>query len=183
LRAVLLLLAVGVVSASSVENRITTSRKAVKEFAGELKGELQAAMKGGGPVNAVTVCSEKAPAIANRISEDRGWEVGRTSLKTRNPNNVPDTWERKTLEAFEERRRQGEDVGKMEHSEVVTADGKSVFRYMKAIPAGELCLTCHGKEIVHDLAAKISELYPEDRATGFSLGEIRGAFSISQPMP
>ena len=71
----------------------------------------------------------------------------------------------------------------MEHSEVLTADGKSVFRYMKAIPAGELCLTCHGKDIAPDLAAKIRERYPKDRAIGFSLGEIRGAFTITQPMP
>ena len=134
-------------------------------------------------MNAVSVCSEKAPAIAGGISEDKGWEVGRTSLRIRNPGNAPDGWEQKTLEAFEDRRRSGEDLAKMEHSEVVTADGKSVFRYMKAIPAGELCLTCHGKEIASDLAAKLKEVYPEDRATGFSLGEIRGAFTITQPMP
>ena len=65
---------------------------------------------------------------------------------------------------------------------MVTEGGKSLFRYMKAIPAGELCLTCHGKELAPDLAAKLRELYPDDQATGFSLGEIRGAFTITQPM-
>ncbi|MFC1657553.1 DUF3365 domain-containing protein [Candidatus Moduliflexota bacterium] len=182
LSAVLLLLVAGAVSASSVEERIAESRMAVKEFAGELKGELLAAMKGGGPVNAVTVCSLKAPAIADRISKSKGWELGRTSLRTRNPNNAPDGWEKKTLEAFEERRKRGEDTGKMEYSEVVNEGGKSLFRYMKSIPTGELCLTCHGKELVPGLAAKLKELYPEDRATGFSLGDIRGAFTITQPM-
>lgn len=170
-------------SASSLEERAAKSRTAVKEFAGELKGELLAALKAGGPVNAVSVCSEKAPAIAGGISADKGWDVGRTSLRIRNPENAPDSWERKTLEAFEERRKSGEDLAKMEHSEVVTAEGRSVFRYMKAIPVGELCLTCHGKDLVPDLVAKLKELYPEDRATGFSLGDIRGAFTITQPMP
>ena len=178
----LLLLGAVAVPASSVEDRVAGSRKAVKEFAGELKGELLAALKGGGPVNAVTVCSQKAPAIADRISQNKGWKVGRTSLKVRNPRNAPDGWERKTLEAFEERRKQGEDIGKLEHSEVVTEGEQSSFRYMKAIPAGELCLTCHGKEIAPDLAAKLKEQYPEDQATGFSLGEIRGAFTITQPI-
>ena len=170
-------------SASSVEERVARSRQAVKEFAGKLKGELLAALEEGGPVSAVSVCSEKAPAIAGGISRDKGWEIGRTSLRIRNTENAPDSWERKTLESFEERRKSGEDLTKMEHSEVVTANGKSVFRYMKAIPVGKPCLTCHGKDIVPDLAAKLKELYPEDRATGFSLGEIRGAFTITQPTP
>jgi hypothetical protein len=183
LSVVLLLLAIGAASASSDEERVAKSRQAVKEFAGTLKGELLAALEEGGPVNAVSVCSEKAPAIAGGISADKGWDVGRTSLRIRNPENAPDSWERKTLEAFEERRKNGEDPSKMEHSEVVTAEGRSVFRYMKAIPVGEPCLTCHGKEIIPDLAAKLQELYPEDRATGFSPGEIRGAFTITQPMP
>jgi hypothetical protein len=183
LYASMLLLLTATVSASSVEERIAKSRQAVKEFASELKGELLAALQEGGPVNAVSVCSRKAPDIAGRISKDKGWEVGRTSLRIRNPENAPDGWQQKTLETFEERRKSGEDLATMEHSEVVTAQGKSIFRYMKAIPVGELCLTCHGKDLAPDLTAKLRELYPEDRATGFSLGEIRGAFTITQPMP
>ena len=45
-------------SASFGEERVTKSRQAVKEFAGKLKGELLAALEEGGPVNAVSVCSE-----------------------------------------------------------------------------------------------------------------------------
>lgn len=179
---ILLLVFTGAVRASSFEERAGESREAVREFAGELKGELLAALEEGGPVNAVTVCSRKAPAIAERMSSDTGWEVGRTSLKVRNPGNAPDAWEKKTLEAFEARRAKGEKLGSMEHAEVVGEGGKRAFRYMKVIPVGEPCLTCHGKEIAPDLTARLAELYPEDRATGFSLGEIRGAFSITQPM-
>lgn len=178
---VLIALCCGAAAASSAEERLAASRKAVKEFAGELKGELLAALEEGGPVNAVSVCSRKAPAIAERISKDKGWEVRRTSLRFRNPGNAPDAWEKNTLEAFEQRRARGEELGTMEHSEVLTEGGTRVFRYMKAIPTGELCLTCHGTEIAPDLAARLADLYPEDRATGFSLGEIRGAFSITQP--
>ncbi len=173
---------ISTVSASSAEDPVAESRKTVKQFAGKLKGELLSALEGGGPIKAVTVCSEKAPKIADRISGETGWEVGRTSLRVRNPGNAPDGRERQTLEDFEERRKKGGDLAKMEHSEVVTEDGKSSFRYMKVIPVGEPCLTCHGKDIAPDLASKLRELYPEDRATGFSLGEIRGAFTITGPM-
>ena len=87
------------------------------------------------------------------------------------------------LEEFEERRKHGEDIARLEHSEVLTGDGKSFFRYMRAIPVGELCLTCHGRELDPELTGKLKELYPEDQAVGFSTGEIRGAFTITGQLP
>jgi hypothetical protein len=54
---------------------------------------------------------------------------------------------------------------------------------MKAIPTAEKpCLACHGKEIAPKVAARLAELYPEDAATGYSAGEIRGAFTLSRPL-
>jgi hypothetical protein len=32
-----------------------------------------------------------------------------------------------------------------------------------------------------DVAAKLHDLYPQDRATGFSVGDLRGAFIITAP--
>jgi hypothetical protein len=42
-----------------------------------------------------------------------------------------------------------------------------------------MCLGCHGKNIAPEVQAKLDELYPEDQATGFSEGDLRGAFVIS----
>ena len=158
------------------------SKVVVKEFMTQLKGELQTAMKAGGPVNAINVCKEKAPAIAKNLSDKYGWEVSRTSLKTRNSSNAPDAWETKVLNDFETRKTKGEAVKPMAHFEVVDNDGKKSFRFMKAIPTGEVCLKCHGGNIAPPIKAKLQELYPDDKATGFKLGDIRGAFSITQPM-
>lgn len=167
----------------SVENDLLSeSRKIIKQFGGELKGELLSTLEEGGPLNAISVCSRKAPEIAEKMSQGKSWEIARTSLKYRNPDNAPDNWEQTVLESFEERNAKGEAVGKMEHYEVLNVDGKKVFRYMKAIPVDEPCLTCHGKQIPHDLNAKLEELYPEDQSVGFSLGEIIGAFSIRMSM-
>jgi hypothetical protein len=175
-----------VISAQAEDNdvaaRIAASRETVKTFMGELKGELQAAMKAGGPVHAIQACNIKAPEIARRLSSEKGFEVSRTSLRVRNPANAPDAWERSVLEKFEQRKAAGENPGKIEYSEVVTENGKREFRYMKAIPSGALCLTCHGESIAPAVRAKLDELYPEDKATGFKQGDIRGAFSIIQPM-
>jgi len=159
------------------------ARGIVKGFFTNLKGELQAGMKSGGPVHAVEVCNIKAPAIAADASKISGWEVGRTSLRLRNPDNAPDAWEQKILEWFEALREEGQDPATMEYAEVRdTADGR-VFRYMKAIPQGEVCMVCHGGESVPpEVEAKIARLYPQDEARGYAPGDIRGAFTLSRQL-
>jgi hypothetical protein len=156
------------------------SRQTVQEFFGQLKGELQAAMQAGGPIKAIEVCQIKAPKIASDISSKKGWHVARTSLKTRNPANAPDAWERQVLQRFEEQKLQGKDPKQMEHFELVDANGVTKFRYMKTIPTGGICITCHGAELAPEIAQKIQQLYPDDQATGYKPGDIRGAFTISQ---
>ncbi len=172
------------VLADDIQDRSAASRAAVKEFAGTLQGELQAAMQAGGPVNALGVCREKAPAIAADISKAKGWRVTRTSLKMRNAENAPDAWEKKVLQDFEKRKAAGEDPAKLEYAETVMGGGKQEFRYMKAImiPEGAPCLACHGGNIAPEVAAKLKVLYPDDQATGYKTGDVRGAFSIRQPM-
>ena len=64
----------GVVSSYAIEeDRISESRMVIKQFASELKGELVVNLKEGGPINAISVCSEKASMIADRISQEKGW--------------------------------------------------------------------------------------------------------------
>ena len=177
---ILLIMSGMVTDVLSAENDLLSeSRNAVRQFGGELRAELLSALKEGGPLQALAVCSQTAPAIAENISQGKSWKIARTSLKFRNPEHAPDIWEQRILASFEERRAKGEDVGQMEHYEVLTVEGKQVFRYMKAIPVGEPCLTCHGKQIPQDLKTRLKELYPEDQSIGFSPGEIIGAFSIT----
>lgn len=170
-------------SDDDTKERVQKSKEVIKAFATELKGEMKKALKSGGPGKAIEVCNTVAPNIAQSHSEKTGWEVSRTSLKTRNPANAPDAWEKKVLEAFEERKAKGEDVKTMAFYEVVEEDGKKTFRFMKAIPTAEKpCLMCHGANIKPEIAKKLDALYPEDQARGYQAGDIRGAFSIRQPM-
>jgi hypothetical protein len=53
---------------------------------------------------------------------------------------------------------------------------------MKAIPTGAVCLACHGETIAPPIAAKINELYPQDQATGFREGDLRGAFVVTKTL-
>ncbi|NOQ77386.1 MAG: DUF3365 domain-containing protein [Methylococcaceae bacterium] len=153
-------------------------KAAIKEFAGTLKGSLVAAMKSGGPIEAISVCNDVAPSIAANLSKKYGFEIARTSLKVRNLNNVADNWEKEILFQFEASKQQGEDVKTLFVSEATTQNGNHELRMMKAIPTGAVCLTCHGSNIEPAVQAKLNELYPEDQATGFKLGDIRGAFTL-----
>ena len=162
--------------------RTAASQEAIKSLAGTLKGQLSLAIADGGPVAAIEVCNLVAPEIAHAESVARGWRVGRTSLKLRNPANAPDAWEQAVLQAFEALKAAGADPKTLDHAEIVTADGRRAFRYMKAIVTMEVCTTCHGANVTPDIAAQLDALYPEDRARGYAVGDIRGAFTVVQPL-
>ena len=169
---------------ASADDPMTEEAKGlIKEFAGQLQSELKSTMETGGPVEAISVCKDRAPAIAAELSESSGWEVGRTSLKTRNTTlNTPDAWETRVLESFETRLADGQPVDTLTQAEVVEDDGGRSFRFMKAIPTQELCLACHGETIGEPVLKALDEHYPNDRARGFKVGDIRGAFTLSKPL-
>jgi len=163
------------------EARLATARAAVKGLGETLKEQLVAAIKAGGPIAAVAVCRTIAPAISEDKSRTYGIKVGRTALKVRNRDNAPDAFERRVLEEFVRRIDSGADPAGLEHAEMVTEGGETLFRYMKAIPtAAEPCLACHGPSLKPELRAEILRLYPDDQATAFSVGDLRGAFTVTQ---
>ena len=175
-------LALPALAATELDQRVAASRQVIKAFAGNLKEHLIAGIKEGGPLNAIGMCQLVAPDIAASQSLASGWRVGRTSLKTRNPANAPDEWERMVLEDFESRKAAGEAAKTLDYAAFELLDGQRVFRYMKAIPTAEVCLNCHGRSLAAPVAARLDELYPHDTARGFSTGDIRGAFTIVQPL-
>lgn len=158
------------------DERVEEARVLVKNFGSSLKQALKEAVESGGLANGISACKTIAPAIAAKNS-DSGWTISRTSLKLRNPDNAPTDWQEMQLLAMK-----GQPVinGKpVEVWQVSEAVGQPDFRYMSAIPTQKLCLNCHGKSIKPEVQAKLKELYPEDKATGFSEGDLRGAFVVT----
>jgi len=164
------------------QEEIEAARGLVKGFFTELKGELQAAIKEGGPAHAIGVCQEVAPSIAGQMSEKSGWAVGRTALKVRNPRNSPSVRERAVLMEFKRRHAEGESFKKMESATVIQEGGRRYLHYMKAIPTQEVCLACHGANVKEPVREAIAAQYPADAATGFEKGELRGAFTFVKPL-
>jgi hypothetical protein len=163
---------------------VDRSRALVAQLGGELKGELTRAIEQGGPVAAIGVCKERAPAIAARLSQQSGARVSRTALRVRNPGNAPDDLERAVLEQFAEQMAAtpaGAAAGPPEAVFEIKGPGGIERRYLRAIPTDALCLTCHGPSLAPEVAAAIARDYPGDEATGFQQGQLRGAFSVSWP--
>ena len=153
------------------------ARQLVAQFAGQLKPQLKQALQSGGAAHAVDVCAETAPAIAQNLSVESGWIIRRASDKNRNPNAQADAWEQARIEAFKAAVLAGKTQG-LEYSEQ-TAEG---FRYAKAQLTEGLCLTCHGKQLADSTKTALKAFYPEDRAKGYELGEVRGIFSLTKPV-
>ena len=165
------------------EAAVGKCREAAKRLGTGLKTELMAAMKAGGPMAAIGVCHDMAPAIADTLADELGLAIGRTSLLRRNQNNAPDGWETAVLKSFAIRVENGEKPGDLEFGEVVAdpRNGRS-YRWMKGIGTVGLCLKCHGSDLDPQLAGRIAELYPWDKAVGYSAGDLRGAFTMALPL-
>lgn len=159
------------------DGRLAASRELAAALQGELGSRLQAALAEGGPVGAINVCRTAAPGIATRLSERSGAQVGRTALRIRNPANAPDPGERAVLEGFAQRFAAGEG-GPMEDYQSLP-DGRT--RYMRAIVTQPMCLACHGSTLAAPVRQALAEHYPADEATGFSAGDLRGAFVVEWP--
>jgi hypothetical protein len=151
----------------------------VKKFGGTLKPQLKKALAEGGVQQAIEVCSVQAPEIAKNLSISTQWQVKRVSLKARNNQSaIPNAWEKSILEEFNQRQQQGVSAKTIAKAAVIGDE----FRFMKAQGTAPLCLTCHGSKLTVETKTALKEFYPQDQATGYSLGEIRGAFSLTKKL-
>lgn len=136
------------------------------------KQDLKAALLEGleaGPAAAIDACRVEAPEIAAEYSTG-GVKLGRASHRLRNPGNAGPDWVTPTLERWLANADDRQPV-------VVELDGERVG-YVEPIVTQPLCLACHGETLAPDVADAIAELYPEDQATGFGAGDLRGVFWV-----
>lgn len=161
------------------------SRTVAMPFLKQLAAANQKAVADGGHESAIGVCKDIAPKMAGDISRQTGWKLTRVSLKVRNPLlGTADAWEQKQLLAFAERAAKGEKPEMLEASEIVQEPAGSSFRFMKAIAMQPGCVACHGDsaQIADNVRSRLNTDYPHDKATGYSVGQIRGAVSIKRPL-
>lgn len=127
-----------------------------------------------GTLEAVAICNLQAIPLTESVAGKFNASVQRVSDRNRNPANAANSEETALIEIFKREIEAGEDP-----QPVLKTHGDSVQFYYPLI-TNSLCLQCHGKQEDMDFAVKekILELYPQDRATGYSENEIRGIWKI-----
>lgn len=181
-----LLLATPALHAQDNDALLAETRKTALPVLPKVVKAMQDAVQEQGPVAAIAVCKEKAPRLLQEMRTQTGWDIRRVSLKTRNPaTGTPDAWEARQLAEFNVRVAAGAKPETLEVGEVVAgSDGQRSYRYLKALPVAPVCVTCHGAADAQssELRAALARDYPHDRATGYSVGEVRGALSVKRPL-
>ena len=163
--------------------RAAKARELAHLYSEKLRAGITKALKEVGPVGAISACNILAPELNASITDDSTFEIGRTALRVRNPENAPDSWELAGLEQFQKELASGADVKTVETFDIVTTkEGQRLFRYMRPITMREPCLLCHGPNVAQDVKAEIAKYYSDDKALGFAMGELRGAFSLVQQL-
>lgn len=172
-----------IASSTTVHGQIDPAEvgpKIVAEAFGKLSGALSEAITSGGAAGALPVCSERAPRIASEVGEANGVLLRRASDRPRNRKNAADAVENAALEEFSLALAREE----APTPQVITnADGSTSF--LSPILIGSaLCLQCHGmpgEDIAPATSEAIARLYPEDKAKGYRLGELRGLWHVTFP--
>lgn len=154
---------------SPSEAALAAAEAAAVRFAGALKARVLESMGSVGPAGTVDVCSREAPAIKAAIEKETGVTLGRGSLRLRNPANAGPPWVQAWLATQGERKAEG--VTGLR----AVVDGQA--RVIKPIAVEGACLACHGPVEAQpaELRQALLARYPQDRATGYAMGDLRGA--------
>ena len=151
----------------------------VKSASEKLSGTLMSKMKEGGPLEAIGFCNQSALPITKKMAAYHDVEIKRTSLKIRNPENLPNEEELKVLHYYEDKLSEGKTLNPL-----VSLDPYGKPNYYAPIRVEQKCLMCHGtpkQQISSPIDSILKVKYPEDLAVGYREGDLRGVWSISFP--
>ena len=146
---------------------------AIKMLGGELKKNLKAKFKEDkSGLKAINFCATQAAKISAEVSSKfpDGVSVRRVAIKYRNEANKPDNIDVKVLEQF-----QKEIDNKTFVKKPKLVDVNGTKRVYVPVLVSKACIKCHGENIDPKIASVIKKYYPNDKATGFREGDLRGA--------
>lgn len=158
----------------------TEARARGAALIGELKrslvGALTKAMGSGLPA-AISTCHTEAPVLTAAVAR-AGATVGRATRKPRNPGNAATGWQADALTQFESVIAAGKPLAGQTFARQLPS-GR--IAYAEPLVIQELCVTCHGATLAPEVKAEIAARYPDDRATGYAVGDLRGVAWVELP--
>ncbi|MCK5782523.1 MAG: DUF3365 domain-containing protein [Flavobacteriales bacterium] len=142
-----------------------------------LGSKLKMAIKSGGPIAGIDVCSSEAMKLTDSLSNIYNLTLKRTSLKYRNEENAPNSSEKIILENWQTQL----DGGNPIKPSITRNDGEITF--VGPIKLKQQCIVCHGSDdfVTPDVRLKLKEHYPTDLARDYKEGDLRGAWVITFP--
>ena len=149
---------------------------AIRDLQRRLSARLQEELQKGGPARAIGVCRHEAQALTAETARVQGLRVGRSSHRLRNPGNAAPPWAERFVEAGAGR--------KAVSVEAVVVDLGDRVGVLRPIPTAAACTQCHGRAegLSPDVRAFLETAYPQDRATGFDEGDLRGFIWAEAPV-
>jgi len=135
---------------------------------------LMQAINERGVAGAVEFCNTAAIPITDSMAQMHNTSIKRVSDKNRNPDNKANQSELLYIKNAKKELAEKADI----KPQIKEENGKWVGYY--PILTNAACLKCHGssEEIDKTALAKIEQLYPEDKATGYKENELRGIWVI-----
>jgi hypothetical protein len=152
------------------------------ETFGLLSSNLQTALQSGGVSNALPFCALTASPLTTGIAAKHGVTLKRVTHQARNPAAKASATELAVLQSFASALTASTNPPPPFATNLIA--GQATF-FAPIVIANELCLKCHGepgKDISAENLAIIQQHYPQDEATGFKLGQLRGAWRIDFPL-
>ncbi len=138
--------------------------------------ELKFALLNGGAQNAINYCHLYADVITDSLSTLYDVKVSRVTDRNRNPDNAVTDLDLLILTGYLNQLAEGRDV--QPHLEVNRED---TIYYSPIMIQNPMCLICHGEPGIniqnpdYDI---IRSIYPDDRATGYKLNDLRGLWKV-----
>ncbi|MBN8587275.1 MAG: DUF3365 domain-containing protein [Rhodothermia bacterium] len=134
-------------------------------------------IKEDGPASAVTFCNIKAMPLTDSLARKFKVRLQRVSDKNRNPKNGADDADRGILEQWASGMKNG-----IQPKPTVEETERATVYYKPILLGMPTCLQCHGdpeKEITPEVREILRAKYPQDRAIGYKVGDLRGAWKVT----
>ncbi len=159
------------------EEYIIKGKEIAQATVKELGGNLMKHMKEGGPQQAIPFCNATANPLTEEMAKKYQVSIKRTSHKIRNDDNIPNETEETILKQYLEAISNSEKL-----KPIVSKDNAGKVHFYAPIKLEAKCLACHGtigKEVTVKTDNILKALYPNDKATGFKAGDLRGIVDIT----
>ncbi|MEO5790266.1 DUF3365 domain-containing protein [Gelidibacter sp.] len=137
---------------------------------------LMQAIQENGTLGALSFCNEKAYPLTDSMAVVYNGNIKRVSDKPRNQSNQANEQELEYIETFKQI------IANKESPNPIVKDSDTKIDTYYPILTNAMCLQCHGqpnKSIEPSTLRQLTLLYPNDKAIGYNVNQVRGIWSVT----